>query len=358
MGYLEGKKQQNSYDDLMEAGKLKFKTTAGWLGFSDKYWLGALIPDQEAPVKASMSGTKVNEQKRYQLDYVSDMMTVAPQKHLQTTVHFYAGPKKLDLLDAYEQTLSIPHFDLAVDFGWFYFITKPIFYVLTFFHDWIGNFGLAIMLLTVLMRLLFFPIANKAFKSMGRMKALQPEIKRVKEMYADDKMKQQQETMALFKKYKVNPASGCLPMLIQIPVFFALYKVIFISIEMRHAPFYGWIKDLSAKDPTNIFTLFGLINWVPPQFLTMGLLPLMMGGTMYLQQRLNPQPVDDSQKMIFTMMPIVFTFVMSGFPAGLLLYWTWTNILGMAQQSYIMRLNSSVDVLKEAARKTPKKKKT
>lgn len=357
MGYLDSKKRQESYEDLMKAGKVTFETTSGWLGYSDKYWLGALIPDQETPMKASMSGSTVKDQKRYQMDYVANPVHISAGQTHQSTVHFYAGPKQLDLLDAYEKTLNVPHFDLAVDFGWFYFITKPIFYTLTFLHDWIGNFGLAIMALTVLMRLLFFPIANKSFRSMGKMKALQPEMARIKEMYADDKMKQQQETMALFKKYKVNPASGCVPMLIQIPVFFALYKVIFISIEMRHAPFYGWITDLSAKDPTNIFTLFGLINWAPPEFLNLGLLPLMMGGTMFLQQRLNPQPMDEAQKTVFMIMPIVFTFVMSGFPAGLLLYWTWTNILGMAQQSYIMKLNSSTEVLKEEARKKPRKKK-
>jgi YidC/Oxa1 family membrane protein insertase len=352
MGYLEGKKQQESYEDLIKKKKIQFETTSGWLGYSDKYWLGALLPDQDHPMKASMTGTVVNKQKQYQLDFVSETaMQVAPGQSVQTTAHFYAGPKKLALLDAYEKTLNIPHFDLAVDFGWFYFITKPIFYVLTYLYNLIGNFGLAIMALTVFMRLLFFPVSNKAFKSMAKMKMLQPEVDRIKELYADDKMKQQQEIMALFKKHKTNPASGCIPMLIQMPVFFALYKVIFISIEMRHAPFYGWIKDLSAKDPTNIFTLFGLINWTPPGFLTLGLLPLLMGGTMYLQQRLNPQPTDESQKIVFTLMPIFITFVMASFPTGLLLYWTWTNILGMVQQFYIMRVNSTHDLLKRDTRK-------
>lgn len=337
LGYLDGKKHQNDYKDLIKEKKISYTTQSGWLGYSDKYWLGALIPDQNVVIKANMIGSEKNNQNRYQLDYVLPLQTVAPGQTHETTNHFYAGPKKLGLLDAYEKTLNIPHFDLAVDFGWFYFITKPIFYILTFFHNWVGDFGIAIILLTIAMNVLFFPLARSSYRSMAKMKALQPEIQKLKELYPDDKMKQQQEMMALFKKHKTNPASGCLPQLIKAPVFFALYKVIFISIEMRHAPFFGWIHDLSDADPTNIFTLFGLISWDPPSFMHFGLLPLLMGGTMFLQQRLNPQPMDDNQKVIFTLMPVMFTFFMAGFPTGVLLYWTCTNILGMAQQAYFMR---------------------
>ncbi|MAP23941.1 MAG: membrane protein insertase YidC [Rickettsiales bacterium] len=337
LGYLDGKKHQNDYEDLIKEKKISYTTQSGWLGYSDKYWLGALIPDQNVEIKTNMIGSDKKDQKRYQLDYVMPLQTIMPGETHETTSHFYAGPKRLDLLDAYEKTLNIPHFDLAVDFGWFYFITKPIFYILIFFHNYVGNYGLAIILLTIAMNILFFPLARSSYRSMAKMKALQPEIQKLKELYPDDKMKQQQEMMALFKKHKTNPASGCLPQLIKAPVFFALYKVIFISIEMRHAPFFGWIHDLSAADPTNIFTLFGLISWNPPSFMHFGLLPILMGGTMFLQQRLNPQPMDDNQKMIFTLMPIMFTFFMAGFPAGVLLYWTCSNILGMAQQSYFLQ---------------------
>ena len=355
LGYLDGKKHQNDYEDLIKEKKISYTTQSGWLGYSDKYWLGALIPDQNVEIKTNMIGSDKKDQKSYQLDYVMPLQTIMPGDTYETTSHFYAGPKRLDLLDAYEKTLNVPHFDLAVDFGWFYFITKPIFYILIFFHNYVGNYGLAIILLTIAMNILFFPLARSSYRSMAKMKALQPEIKKLKELYPDDKMKQQQEMMALFKKHKTNPASGCLPQLIKAPVFFALYKVIFISIEMRHAPFFGWIHDLSAADPTNIFTLFGLIAWDPPSFMHFGLLPILMGGTMFLQQRLNPQPMDDSQKMIFTLMPIMFTFFMAGFPAGVLLYWTCSNILGMAQQSYF--LQTAPKGVPKPVRKSSKKSK-
>ncbi|HUX79049.1 MAG TPA: membrane protein insertase YidC, partial [Alphaproteobacteria bacterium] len=240
-------------------------------------------------------------------------------------------------LDGYEETLGINHFDLAVDFGWFYFLTKPIFYALEFLKGILGNFGLAILALTVLIKLLFLPLANKSYESMGRMKSLQPEIEKVRERYADDRMKMNEKVMELYKKEKVNPLAGCLPMIIQIPVFFALYKVLFVSIEMRHAPFYGWIHDLSAPDPTTVFNLFGLIPWDPPSFLMIGAWPIIMGGTMFLQQKLSPPPADPVQAKLFLFMPIFFTYLLSQFPAGLVIYWAWNNTLSIAQQWFIMK---------------------
>ena len=253
------------------------------------------------------------------------------------TTRLFAGAKIVSIVDGYEEKLGINNFDLLIDWGWFYFITKPLFQLLHFFYELVGNFGIAILLVTVVIKLIFFPLANKSYVSMSKMKLLQPEVVKLRERYADDKMKQQQEMMELYKKEKVSPMSGCLPIVIQIPVFFALYKVLFVTIEMRHAPFYGWIQDLSAPDPTSLFNLFGLIPWAPPSFLMIGVWPILMGITMFVQMRLNPPPPDPTQAMIFNWMPLFFTFLLATFPAGLIIYWAWNNFLSILQQYVIMR---------------------
>ncbi|MEM7121151.1 MAG: membrane protein insertase YidC [Pseudomonadota bacterium] len=331
------------YDDVIDedGGRIDYKSTSGWIGITDKYWLAALVPDQTQ----SFDGRFVHDLKfgnldTYQADFLREGIQIPAGGSAEVTDHLFAGAKVVTLLDAYAETLNIPLFDRAVDFGWFYFLTKPIFFVLLFFKDLLGNFGLAILLLTVVIKLIFFPLANKSYKAMSKMRKLAPEMKRLRERYKDDKQKMQQELMAMYKKEKVNPASGCLPILIQIPVFFALYKVLFVTIEMRHAPFYGWISDLSAPDPTSILNLFGLLPFSPdylPALVSIGAWPLLMAGTMYLQQKISPQPPDPMQARIFMLMPIFFLFIFNTFPAGLVIYWTWNNLLSIAQQWFIMK---------------------
>jgi len=340
VGVFDGKLNDPSYDDISKTGSLQNPKAPGWLGLTDKYWLTALVPDPQAAITSSYTHQGTGEQTLYTATYHRDPLSLEPGKSIVATDHFFAGAKVLSLLDGYETTLGITHFDLAVDFGWFYFLTKPIFYALDFLQDFLGNFGLAILALTVAIKLVFFPLANKSYSSMGRMKALQPEIEKIRERYKDDRIKMNEKVMEVYKKEKVNPMAGCLPMIIQIPVFFALYKVLFVSIEMRHAPFYGWIHDLSAPDPTNIFTLFGLIPWDPPSFLMIGIWPLIMGGTMFLQQKLSPPPADPTQAKMFLFMPIFFTYLLAAFPAGLVIYWAWNNTLSIAQQWLIMRRSS------------------
>jgi YidC/Oxa1 family membrane protein insertase len=273
----------------------------------------------------------------YQVDYLSPQVSVPAGGSITTENHFFAGAKEVKLLDAYEEKIGVTQFDLAIDFGWFYFLTKPIFYALLWINDIVLNLGISILLLTVGIKAILFPLANKSYTSMSKMKKLSPKMTEMRERYGDDKMKLNQAMMDLYKKEKVNPASGCLPILIQIPVFFSLYKVLFVTIEMRHAPFFGWIQDLSAPDPTTIFNLFGLIPFTPPDFLMVGVWPLLMGISMYLQQKLNPQPTDPVQAKIFMFLPIIFTFLLARFPAGLVVYWAWNNTLSMAQQWLIMR---------------------
>lgn len=337
IGVFEGTLHEIDYDDLQQEGRLEYRTTGGWLGFTDKYWLVALVPDQARPIDVTFRHIAPDGRDRYQTDFVSAPVTVAPGARVQLTDRLFAGAKEVELLDRYEAELGIPLFDRAVDFGWFYFLTKPIFLVLHWLYKWTGNYGVAILVLTLLIRLALFPLANKSFKAMSRMKQLQPEMMKIRERYEHDKARMNQELMALYKREQVNPMAGCLPILVQIPIFFALYKVLFVSIEMRHAPFFGWIRDLSAPDPSNLFTLFGLLPWDPPAFLHLGALPLLMGATMWLQQKLNPQPADPVQARVMMLLPIMFTFLFASFPAGLVLYWTWSNILSIGQQWLIMR---------------------
>ena len=337
MGYPKAK--SNAKD---KPGNVAYDATSkgGWAGFSDKYWLSALIPDQSIPTTLRYRYIPGGEG-HYQVDYVTAAaQTVAPGATESLPSHMFAGAKVVNVLDKYESQFHIPQFDKAVDFGWFYFLTKPIFYALDYLNALLGNFGLAIMAFTVLVKLLFFPLANYSYRSMSKMRLLAPKIQAMRETYKDDPQKQQKEMMALYKAEKVNPASGCLPMVVQIPVFFSLYKDIFVTIEMRQAPFYGWIHNLSAVDPTNIFTLFGLIPWDPTAIsplLHLGALPILMGLTMFGQQKLNPAPPDPVQAKLFLFMPLIFTFMLARFPAGLVLYWTWNNLLSIAQQWVIMR---------------------
>jgi YidC/Oxa1 family membrane protein insertase len=339
IGVLNDTLEELSYDDLLDDGKsgvISHDTTGGWLDITDKYWLAALVPPQDQPVKARFLHTAKGGVDRFQTDYLGGAVAIAGGGSHEITHRFFGGAKEVSLLDRYEENLSIPLFDKAIDFGWFYYLTKPFFYALEWLYGLLGNFGLAIMALTVGVKIVFFPLANKSYKSMAAMKALQPEMLKLRERHGDDRQKLNQEMMALYKKEKVNPASGCLPIIVQIPVFFSLYKVLIVAIEMRHAPFFGWIKDLSVPDPTNLFNLFGLLPFDPPSFLAIGAWALMMGLTMFLQQKLNPQPTDPMQARIFMLMPVIFTVLLSGFAAGLVIYWTWNNLLSIAQQALIM----------------------
>ena len=339
MGIVDGRLKEFSYDNLEDEKVVEQKSMGGWLGFTDKYWLAAFIPDQTVPTTTRFTGDK--QKSAYFCETLGNEVILKPQGSATYTQHMFAGAKILRMLDAYEEKLGFSKFDLAVDFGWFYFVTKPLFYILEFLLHMLGNLGVAILVLTVFVKLLLYPFANKSFKSMARMKTLQPEMERIKQRYGHDKIKMNQELMAFYQKQKINPASGCLPMLIQAPIFFCLYKVFFVTIEMRHAPFFWWIRDLSAPDPTSIFNMFGLLPFTPPSFLMIGALPLFMGATMILQQRMNPQPTDPAQAKVMMLMPIMFTFLFASFPAGLVLYWAWSNLLTIAQQWFITRQSSN-----------------
>ena len=335
IGYLDGSLQEVKYSSLSPDQPIDFASTGGWLGFTDKYWLTSLIPSQNEPVKASFRHTLENGVAHYQTDYLGPAVTVAPNATANRTTRFFAGAKELNLLEAYSAS-GIPLFEYSIDFGWFWFLTKPIFRILLVLEHFLGNFGLAILLFTLCVKLLFFPLANKSYQAMSKMKLLQPEIQKLRERFPDDKARQQQEMMALYKRVGANPLAGCLPIVIQIPVFFSLYKVLFVTIEMRHAPFYGWIHDLSAPDPTSFANLFGLLPFVPPAFLMIGAWPIIMGLTMFLQQKLNPQPVDPVQARMFMILPVVFTYMLAHFPVGLVIYWAWNNTLSVGQQWLIM----------------------
>jgi YidC/Oxa1 family membrane protein insertase len=335
--------QEFTYSQIEDKKSVTFKATNAWLGITDKYWAATLLPDPKATVQTKYSFELLGAQKTYQTDYLGDGVTVAPGATASNTSRLFAGAKEVAVVDGYEKQLGLNRFELLIDWGWFYFITKPMFWAIDWIYQHIGNFGVAILLITVAIKFVFFPLANKSYASMAKMKAVQPEMMAIRERYGDDKTKQQQALMELYKKEKINPVAGCLPILIQIPVFFALYKVLFISIEMRHAPFFGWIRDLSAPDPTNLFNLFGLLSFDPTllpvfgHFLHIGIWPIIMGITMWLQMKLNPAPPDPTQKMIFDWMPLIFTFMLASFSAGLVIYWAWNNTLSVIQQSVIMR---------------------
>ncbi|MBX5472223.1 MAG: membrane protein insertase YidC [Acetobacteraceae bacterium] len=347
LGVLDDRLKEVTYANARSEGAkhegLAFTSTGagGWAGITDKYWLVALIPDQTQIMTASFRNVKLPNGDGYQVDFVSAApQTISSGASVRLTERVFAGAKVVSLLDHYEQAYGIPHFDKAVDFGWFYFLTKPIFYALDWLYKLTGNFGVAILIFTVFVKALFFPLANKSYRSMSKMRLLGPKMQAIRERFKDDPARQQQEMMNLYRAEGVNPASGCLPMLIQVPVFFSLYKVIFVTIEMRQAPFFGWIRDLSAPDPTNIFNLFGLLPFDPTQissFLQLGIWPIIMGFSMYLQQRLNPPPPDPVQARLFQFMPVIFTFMLARFPAGLVIYWTWNNLLSIVQQWLIMR---------------------
>jgi YidC/Oxa1 family membrane protein insertase len=326
-------------------GKIWENAVGGFLGITDKYWAAAVVPDQAHSYQGSFTARQDATGKVYQANVLGAAQTLQPGSTTETTQRLFAGAKEVAVVDQYQDTYSIKNFDRLIDWGWFYFITKPLFKVLDFFYRLFGNFGVAILIVTVILKIFFFPLANKSYASMAKMKAVQPEMTSIRERYADDKVKQQQALMELYKKEKINPVAGCWPVLIQIPVFFALYKVLFVTIEMRHAPFFGWIRDLAAPDPTSVFNLFGLLPYNPGSvpvighFLMLGAWPLMMGVTMWLQMKMNPEPPDPVQKQVFAWMPVIFTFMLGSFPAGLVIYWAWNNLLSVTQQGFIMRRN-------------------
>ena len=338
IGVLGGSLKEHGYSDLKRPTPIEQRTTGGWLGITDKYWLVTLILPREREMTTRFRHVMRGTTDVYQTDATGPTETVAPGAMVESTMRLFAGAKEVHLLDRYAEELTIPLFDRAIDFGWFYWLTRPIFLILDFFNRVLGNFGLGILLLTVIIKGLFFPLANKSYRAMSKLKLLQPEMEKLRERYGEDRQKLSQEMMQLYKRSGANPAAGCLPVIVQIPVFFALYKVLFITIEMRHAPFFGWIRDLSAPDPTSVFNLFGLLPFAVPAFLPpLGVWPILMGATMFLQQKLNPQPADPIQARIFLFMPLIFTFLLGSFAAGLVIYWAWNNLLSIAQQWVIMR---------------------
>ncbi len=318
-------------------GRVWKDAVGGFVGITDKYWAAAVVPDQSRKYDGRFSSVQTGAARTYQADFLSEAVTVAPGASATSTARLFAGAKEVAAISGYETNLGIKRFDLMIDWGWFYFFTKPMFFLLDWIFKHVGNFGVAILIVTLILKGIFFPLASKSYASMAKMKALQPEMLALRERYADDKMKQQQALMELYKTQKINPLAGCWPVLVQIPIFFALYKILFITIEMRHAPFFGWIRDLAAPDPTNLFNLFGLLPFTPPAILHLGLWPIIMGITMFVQMKMNPEPPDPVQKMMFTWMPVFFTFLLGSFPAGLVIYWSWNNLLSVLQQGYIMR---------------------
>ncbi|MBV9075986.1 MAG: membrane protein insertase YidC [Methylobacteriaceae bacterium] len=320
-------------------GKIWNGVKGGFLGITDKYWAAAVAPDQTQPYQGSFTARAEGGGQIYQANLLGDARTVPSGATAEATQRLFAGAKEVSTVDGYKSSLGILKFDLLIDWGWFYFITKPMFWALDFFYKLFGNFGLSILIVTIILKTFFLPLAAKSYASMAKMKAVQPEMVAIRERYKDDRVKQQQETMNLYKREKINPVAGCWPVLIQIPVFFALYKVLFVTIEMRHAPFFGWIQDLAAPDPTSLFNLFGLLPYTPPSFLHLGVWPLIMGVTMFVQMKMNPTPPDPVQQTMFTWMPVIFTFMLGSFPAGLVIYWAWNNKLSVLQQGYIMRRN-------------------
>ncbi len=332
IGVFDDQLVEEDYDDIKEK-KFSINADKGWLGITDKYWITSLVPQENRKFR-----TDFDYKNKFRANFIETNATeIGANETKSNEIKIIIAAKEVDIIDGYAENLSISKYDLAIDWGWFYFLVKPLFFVIDYFFKLTGNFGIAIILITICIRIVFFPLANYSFKSMAKMKVLQPEMTRLKELHKEDKMKLQQEMMALYKKEKVNPVSGCLPIFIQIPFFFAIYKVLFVTLEMRHQPFYGWIKDLSERDPTSIFNLFGLIPWDPPSFLLIGVWPCLMGLSMYLQQKLNPTPPDPIQAKIFAFFPLFLTVILAPFPSGLVIYWTINNILTMAQQYVIIK---------------------
>lgn len=338
---IDGTLKEITYDKLKEDKQShKLASQVGWMGFSDKYWLTSLIPDNNSKYSSSFKYDKINNVEKYQAEFLSNVENLAQGDSAEFVHRLFAGAKEVKLLDKYEAEYDIPLFDRAIDFGWFYIITKPMFNALNFFYKLIGNFGVSILVVTIIVKLTLFSMTNKSMKSMKKMKDLQPKIERLKELYGDDKTKFNQEMMELYKKEKVNPISGCLPILVQIPILFSLYKVLYVTIEARHAPFIGWIQDLSSADPTNIFNLFGLLPFTPPSMLHVGAWPILMAVTMFLQQRMSPQPTDPVQANMMKLMPVMFLVMFASLPSGVIIYWTWSNLLSIVQQYFVNRNNA------------------
>jgi YidC/Oxa1 family membrane protein insertase len=355
------------YSDMQNDKQIRLDNTSGWLGFTDKYWATAVIAEPTETINAQFTYLRVNNRDEYQTSFVdTNPLAVANGATAQNVSYVFAGAKEEAVIGKYESELKLDRLELLIDWGWFHFLTKPMFYLIRFLYDLLGNFGLAMLAVTVIVKAVFFPLASRSYASMAAMRRVQPEMKSIQERFKDDRAQQQQHMMELYKREKINPLSGCWPILVQVPVFFALYTVIFISLEMRHAPFFGWIQDLAVPDPTNIFTLFGLIPWDPTAmpviggFLHLGIWPVIMGITMWVQMRLNTPPADPTQAMIFNWMPVIFTFMLGTFPAGLVIYWSWNNFLSILQQYFIMkRHGAEVDLLGNiltslGLRKTPK----
>ncbi len=338
IGYIGEKLHEIKYKTLAEKGDQAFVADRGWIGITDKYWLTAVIPEQGEVMKYRFLATPAsNGDRRYQTDLRGEPRNIAPGDSVESTMHVFAGAKEVQQLIRYEDQYNVPHFDLAVDFGLWYFLTKPFFFLLSFLGHSTGNFGIAIIIFTIILRAAMFPLNNTSYRSFAKLKKIAPEMTEMRTKYGDDKQKLQQALVALYTKEKVNPAAGCLPILLQIPIFFALYKVLSVTIEMRHAPFFGWIQDLSVMDPTTVFNLFGLIPWTPPSFLMIGAWPCMMMVAMLVQRQMNPPPQDPVQARMIQLMPYLLTFIMANFAAGLVIYWTVSNVLSILQQYIIMR---------------------
>ena len=344
LGVFNDTLKEVSYDEIEENNEIIETTKNGWIGYTDHYWQVTIFPETNETFKARFKNLK-NRNNSVQIDFINEnIKTLKSGESLKTKSYIFAGAKEVPLIDQYIKKIGINKLDLSVDFGWFYFLTKPLFYALHFLSSLVGNFGVGIIILTICIRIVLFPLANKSFKSMNSMRMITPEIQKIRERYKDDRQRMNQEMFAMYKEKKINPAAGCLPILIQIPIFFALYKVLFVSIEMRHAPFFGWIQDLSAPDPTSLFNLFGLIPWDTPAFLTIGIWPILMGISMFLQQKINPPPPDPIQAKIFMMLPFIFTFLLATFPSGMVVYWTVNNILSIAQQYILLRKQSKENI--------------
>ncbi|MBR1734390.1 MAG: membrane protein insertase YidC [Alphaproteobacteria bacterium] len=354
LGYLDGKLKEISYNDIVKEGIINHHTVGGWFGITDKYWLVAFIPDQTADLNVSYYYKPFQNKDEYHVDSVGSLITIAPSQEISRTYHIFLGAKEINTLDMYEQKLGVKHFDLAIDFGYLYVLTKPLLYLLAFIKETIGSMGLAILILTLMIKLLLLPLAQKSYKSMNRMKNIQPKIQELQRKYANDRVKLGQAVSELYRKEGVSPVGGCLPALLQSPVLIALYKILYISIEMRQAPFYGWISDLSLPDPVLLINLGGLLHFDPPGFLQIGIWPVLMGLSMYLQQKMTPNSaVDPTQNMMMLIMPIMFTFMFAQLPSGLVIYWTFSNVLSLIHQYLMMR----ADMLRLQKAKAAKDKK-